>query len=256
MLDWDNFSFRDRDLEHKVYYKGSGPAVLIMHELPGLVPECVQFARRIVDRGYTVYLPLFFGQPNQPMSLLGTLKYTFHICISKEFRTLAKNKSSPITEWLRALCRDIYAKCGGVGVGAIGMCLTGGFALSLMIDERVMAPVLSQPSLPFSISREHRKALGISPEELEKAKQRAKECPILALRYEEDSISPADRFETLKQEFGDNIELYIISEQQRKDSGIKTSIPHAVLTVHAFEEAIVRVLKFLDARLKPINNPN
>ena len=79
-----------------------------------------------------------------------------HVCISREFRVLAVRQSSPITNWLRALCRSLHAELGGKGVGAIGMCLTGNFALALMVDSAVMAPVLSQPSLPFPFGKARR----------------------------------------------------------------------------------------------------
>ncbi|MGK7917478.1 MAG: dienelactone hydrolase family protein [Prochloraceae cyanobacterium] len=254
-LDWPSFSFRYQNMEHIVYHKGSGAAVLLMHELPGMIPECVHLAERIVERGYTVYLPLFFGQPNKPFSLLTILRYAAHICISREFNCLAKNQSSPITEWLRALCREkIYPQSQATGIGAIGMCLTGGFVLSLMLEEQVIAPVVCQPSLPLRVTPEHKKALGISPSELEQAKAKAQQCPILAFRFEEDTMSPPERIESLRQTFAHNIEINEISAQQRKESGIKTEPlrpPHSVLTVDAYEPAIQRVFQFLDERLAP-----
>jgi hypothetical protein len=68
------------------------------------------------------------------------------ICIHREFNVWYTGKSSPIVEWLRALARKAHADCGGRGVGAIGMCFTGGFALAMMTESTVVAPVLSQPS--------------------------------------------------------------------------------------------------------------
>lgn len=208
MHDFAMFDFADGGRSHPVYYKGSGPAVVLMHELPGLIPECVDLARRIVDAGFTVYLPLLFGQPDQPLSFLKMLSYTAQICISQEFYCLARYQSSPITNWLRALCRKAHADCQGRGVGVIGMCLTGGFALSLMADESVIAPVVGQPSLPFGFTCSQRAALGISEQDLAAAKQKAENgVPILALRFSEDKISPAKRFETLRQQFGGTPEI-------------------------------------------------
>lgn len=199
------FEFADGDSPARsVYCKGEGPAVVLMHELPGMIPECVDLARRIADAGFRVYLPLLFGQPDQPVSLPKMVIYTAQICISHEFFCLAKHRSSPITTWLKALCRHAKHECGDRGVGVIGMCLTGGFALALMADDSVIAPVVSQPSLPFGITCAHKAALGISSKDLDAAKTRAKQgVPILALRFSDDKISPPQKFETLRQEFGD-----------------------------------------------------
>ena len=64
---------------------------------------------------------------------------------------MALKQTSPIIAWLRALARNLHADVGGPGVGAVGMCFAGGFALGMMVDDIMVAPVLSQPSLPFAI---------------------------------------------------------------------------------------------------------
>ncbi len=187
--------------------QGTGAAVILMHELPGMIPECVDLARRLAEN-FTVYLPLLFGEPDKPLSVPKILQYTAQICISQEFYCFAKNRSSPITDWLKELCRYVKQECGGKGVGVIGMCLTGGFVLSLMADESVIAPIASQPSLPFGVTPAHKSALGISPEELAVAKERANNgVPILALRFSEDKVSPPEKFVKLRQEFGEETEI-------------------------------------------------
>jgi dienelactone hydrolase len=208
MEDFTKFYFpEDGSSKRLVYKKGSGTAVVLMHELPGMIPECVDLARRLSEN-FTVYMPLLFGEPNKPLSIAKMVQYTAQLCISQEFYCFAKHQSSPITEWLKALCRQAKQECGGKGVGVIGMCLTGGFVLSLMADDSVIAPVASQPALPFGITPAHKKALGVSPAELEIAKQRAKNgVPILALRFSEDKISPSDKFKTLRQEFGEETQV-------------------------------------------------
>ena len=159
-----------------VYRRGSGPGVVVMHEIPGITPEVARFARIVADDGFTVYLPHLFGTPNKPLSVGYMLGQMARACIAREFSVLARGESSPITDWLRALCRRAHAECGGPGVGAIGMCLTGNFALSLMVDEAVMAPVLSQPSLPFPLSKSHKRALHLSDADLEVVKKRARQA--------------------------------------------------------------------------------
>jgi dienelactone hydrolase len=208
MKDFTTFSFpQDSASQRLVYKKGQGAAVILMHELSGMSPECVDLARRLAQH-FTVYLPLLFGEADQPLSVPKMLQYTAQLCISKEFYCFAKNQSSPITDWLKALCRYAKQECGGEGVGVIGMCLTGGFALTLMADDSVLAPVASQPALPFGITPTHKAALGVSPEALEVAKQRANQgVPVLALRFSADTICPPEKFMALREAFGEETEM-------------------------------------------------
>ena len=134
--DFSHFEFASEAFPTRtVYTKGTGPAVVLLHELPGLIPECVDLGRQIAADGFTVYMPLLFDQPDRPFSVLKTLGLVAHICISQEFYCLAKHQSSPITQWLKALCRKAPQDCGGPGVGGIGMCLTGGFVLSFPMAQ-------------------------------------------------------------------------------------------------------------------------
>jgi dienelactone hydrolase len=263
--------FAHDGITHEVYWKKAGdpsepsPAILVMHELPGMTESCLKFANRLVDNGFAVYLPLLFGKAGESSAitaiLANSLINTSRICIGREFYALKQRQSSPITNWLRALCRQIYSQPehhNFKGIGAIGMCLTGGFVLSVMIDKVVMAPVASQPSLPFGFTDSQKKALGISPMELVKAKERAKETGLLALRFEEDRICPAGRFETLNNEFGDSVQFKIISALERKRDGIRPS-PHAIFTEDfadklenpypCTEEAFNQLIEFLRERL-------
>ncbi len=214
MDDFSVFEFSFEDFPpRQVYTRGTGPGVILMHELPGMIPECVDLARRLAEAGFTVYLPLLFGQPNQPLSIPSMIGFTAQLCISHEFFCFAKHRSSPITRWLKALCRKAKADCGGAGVGVIGMCLTGGFALALMADESVLASAASQPSLPFGITGGQRAALGISAEDLATAQARAEQgVPLLALRFSADNISPPAKFQTLRNTFGDTPDTVEVSE--------------------------------------------
>ena len=272
MEDFTRFYFpKDSSSKRLVYKKGSGAAVILMHELPGMIPECVDLGRRLA-KNFTVYLPLLFGEPDQPLSLSKMVQYTALLCISQEFYCFAKNKSSPITKWLKALCRQAKQECGGKGVGVIGMCLTGGFVLSLMADENVIAPVASQPSLPFGITSSHKAALGVSPEELAVAKERANNgVPILALRFSEDKTSPQEKVMRLRQEFGEETEIIEDSTELcwKRGAALETieinSKPgnpykiaqssHAVLTLgyreqdHPANRVYGRVVEFLGKQL-------
>src|SRR5262245_56473349 len=173
---FDVSEFTDGDITHPVYVRGSGPGVLLLHELPGMVPQCVDLATHIAAQGFTVFMPLLFGEAGAPPA---TARLTAQVCISREFHCFAHNKSSPITRWLRALClQRIRPGCPGPGIGAIGMCFTGGFVLSLFVDDLMLAPILCQPGLPFPSPRPGAgKALAVSPEDLNEAK--ASTAPIL-----------------------------------------------------------------------------
>jgi dienelactone hydrolase len=229
-----------------------------MHESPGITPEVEHFARRVAAEGFRVFLPHMFGTPGKALSAPYALGQMARACISREFSVLAKGESSPITDWLRALCRHAHAECGGPGVGAIGMCLTGNFALSLMVDDAVMAPVLSQPSLPFPVSKAHRAALHLSEADLEVVKKRARQgAGVLGLRFSDDPLCPPERFETLRRELGDDFEAIEIDSSRGNPHGIKR-IAHSVVTADLIDEqghptraALDRVLALFRERLLP-----
>ncbi|MDN5717828.1 MAG: dienelactone hydrolase family protein, partial [Janibacter sp.] len=150
-------SFHHDDTEHSILRAGTGPAVIVIAEFPGITPEVLRFARQVRDVGCTVVLPELFGRTGRDIhpdahGRLGTVtaaaRAIGQICVSREFTLLAVGRTSPVIPWMRALARHEHERCGGPGVGVVGMCLTGGFALAMATDEVVVAPVLSQPSLP------------------------------------------------------------------------------------------------------------
>jgi dienelactone hydrolase len=255
---FDEFSFSHDGATRPVYRRGEGPGVVIMHEIPGITPEVAGFARRVADDGFTSFLPHMFGTPDKPFGLPYVLGQMARACISREFHVLARGGSSPITDWLRALCRHAHQACGGPGVGAIGMCLTGNFALSLMVDESVMAPVLSQPSLPFGVSKSHRAALHISDADLAVVKDRAQRgCGVLGMRFTADPMCPGERFDSLRRELGDGFEAIEIDSGRGNPHGIPRTA-HSVVTNdlvdeagHPTREALDRVLGLFRERLKP-----
>lgn len=249
-------SFSYQGKERVVYQAGSGPGVVIMHEIPGITPQVANFARRVADAGFTAVMPNMFGTPGKPISTPYILDQILRACISKEFSVLASGQTSPITEWLRALCRDVFKRCGGKGVGAIGMCLTGGFALALMVDEAVMAPVLSQPSLPFPFTKKMRSSIDLSPEDFAIVKKRVADgCPVLGLRFTEDPACPKARFDMLRVELGKGFEAIEIDSSKGNKFGIKSSA-HSVVTTdlvdqpgHPTRIALDRVLQLFQERL-------
>ncbi len=241
-----------------VYRRGSGPGVIVMHEVPGITPEVATFARIVADAGFTVFAPTLFGTPDRPMTFPYAAGQILRACVSKEFRVFAANATSPIISWLRALCAAAHAELGGPGVGAIGMCLTGNFALALMVDPSMMAPVLSQPSLPFATVPSSRRGLHLSPEDLAIVKRRAAAgVPVLAMRFTDDFMCPGERFQRLREELGDSFEAIEIDSSPGNPHGIK-SRAHSVVTSDLVNEtghptrlALDRVLSFFREQLEP-----
>lgn len=244
-----------------LYCRGSGPAVLIVHEVPGITPQVAEFGRRVADAGFFVAMPSIFGTPGKPMSAGYILAELGKACIRKEFATFARHRASPITDWLRALARDLHRDHGGPGVGFVGMCLTGNFALAMMAEPAVLVPVMSQPSMPVELTPSHGRALQISPEGLKIAQRRAKEegCGPIALRFTGDRMVPAARFEHLREVFGCHIETIEIDSSRGNPHGIPRSA-HSVLTADLVDEAghptraaLDRVLALFEERLRPEN---
>lgn len=253
---YDAFPFSHDGKTRTVFKRGRGPGVVVMHEVPGITPPVAAFATRVAEAGFTVYVPHLFGTPGKPETLGYALASMLHCCVSREFKVLAANQSSPITDWLRALCRHAHAECGGPGVGAIGMCMTGNFALALMVDESVMAPVLSQPSLPSPYTRAQREGLHLSPADLQVVKRRAAAgCTVLALRFTADPLCRAERFERLRRELGDGVETIEIDSGPGNPDGLPKTA-HSVVTRelvdregHPTRAALDRVLGFFQERL-------
>ncbi|HLI81371.1 MAG TPA: dienelactone hydrolase family protein [Candidatus Binataceae bacterium] len=233
LANYTSFDFDDGRWTREVYRRGSGPAVIIMHEMPGLHPLVIRFADRVAAAGMTVFLPVLFGEPGRPVSTgYAVREMLVGICIRREFAVWASDRSSPIIDWLRALARKVHAECGGRGVGAVGMCFTGGFALAMMTEQSVVAPVLSQPSLPLTFGSKTRAAgMNVSPEEVECAKRRFKDedLSMIGLRFFGDSFVPDARFDSYKKTFGDRFEAI---ELDPKDAEPGPMPPHSVLTVN------------------------
>ena len=208
LKDYTAFDFDDGRWTRKVFRRGAGPAVIVIHEMPGLHPLVIRFADRVAAAGMTVFLPSLFGEPGRPVSTGYALGQMFQgMCIRREFNAWSGGRSSPIVDWLRALARKAKGECGGKGVGAVGMCFTGGFALAMMTEPAVVAPVLSQPSMPVTLFAGNG-AIDASSEEIACARRRFndEDLSMIGLRFKSDKLVPDERFATYKREFGDKFE--------------------------------------------------
>ena len=256
---FDSFYFAAEGYRHKVYQLGDGsqPGVMVIQELPGILPETIAFAERLHRDGYTVYMPHLFGAVNRKGG--ETLKNLAKLCVSFEFRVMATRKKSPVADWLRALARRMTEDCGGP-VGVIGMCFTGSFALAMMMDDTIAAPVLSQPGhVDGMFNEEQRRSLGVTESELAASVRRSEKenIPVMGFRFTADPMCPRARFDYLADLFGERFRRFEI------DSSLfnRHRIPpyaHSVFTVHYVDDpehptrkAYDALLQFFDERLRP-----
>jgi dienelactone hydrolase len=237
-----------------VFVAGTGPAVIVMTEMPGITPQVARFARRVRDAGFTVWMPNLFGQPGRPLGNAYTVASIARACVSREFRAFAANASSPVTQWLRGLAAHAHPLCGGKGVGAIGMCFTGNFALSLMLEPAMLAPVLSQPSLPLL----RKGGMHIAPDELAAVKARLQkdDLTVLAYRFAGDAFCRAERFAAYEAALGDRFVGRVLPDSAANPDAPMQN-PHSVVTLHLVDRegeptraALEEILGFFAQRLR------
>jgi len=244
---------------HDVYIRGAGPGVVLLPEIPGLTPQVMGLANHLVDAGFTVAVPSLFGEPGRPLSGGYVLRTIAKACIAREFAAFARNAERPIAEYVRALARHLHDQVGGRGVGVIGMCFSGGFALASAVEPAVLAPVGSQPSVPFPVSGGHRRDLGMSEREQAVIAERVRSeglC-LVGLRFSEDAASPADRFTELEKAFGAGWRAIPLDSKPDNPDGIGKR-EHSVLTSadvdkpgHPTNRARAEITDFLRERLLP-----
>jgi dienelactone hydrolase len=244
-----------------VHVAGSGPAVIVMAEMPGISPHVARLARWVRDAGFAVYMPSLFGRDGAVPSAEEGVVVFQRACVSAEFRAFAANESSPVTKWLRSLARFAHVERGGRGVGAIGMCFTGNFALTMMLEPSMLAPVLSQPSLPLNDPS----GIEIAPDEARAIRKRLEQndLTVLAYRFEGDKFCMAQRFAAYREALGDRFVGRVLP-----DSAANTDLapfferyvttPHSVVTAHLIDEvgqptiaARDEILGFFRQRLAP-----
>ena len=254
---YERTSFSYSDKTRDVYRKGTGPAVVVISEIPGITPAVVGFADRVVDVGCTAVLPNLFGEAGKAPTVVYTAQSILPACVSRDFQAFATRKTSPVIDWLRALARAEHERCGGPGVGVVGMCFTGGYALAMIAGAPVLAPVLSQPSLPMALTKNHRRDLGVSDDDLAEIKNQcaARDLAVLGLRFTGDRLVPAERFQRLRQELGERFVAVEIDSSPDNPHGIRR-MAHSVLTEdlvdepgHPTRDALDQVLALFRARL-------
>lgn len=241
LADWVKSDFTATGLTRDVYRKGAGPAVVVIHEVPGITPLVTAFADEVVARGFTVVMPDLVGTAGKEPSNVYGLASILKVCVAREFATMALNQTSPIISWLRALARNLHNEVGGPGVGAVGMCFSGGFALGMMVDDIMLAPVLSQPSTPFAVGKKRGADLNLSPDDEAAVIERAQQgCQVLGLRFTDDKLV-GDRFSTLRDKLGDAFIAIELPSKNKSD--------HSVLTEQRDDESVERVLDFFVEKL-------
>jgi len=254
---WMREPFSAAGFTYDVYRKGAGPGVVLIPEMPGIHPGVLALGNHLVDNGFTVVIPSLYGTPGAPALRAGALGVIARGCVAKEFAAFATNKDRPISHYLRALARDLNAKTPGRGVGVIGQCFSGGFALAAAVDDSVLAPVMSQPSLPMPLTPRQRADSGVTDAELKIIEKRAADEGLcaLGLRFSGDPLVPAERFKTLKDRLGDAFEVIELDSAKGNPGGFGR-MAHSVLTLEVREtpenpayEARKRVVEFLKERL-------
>jgi dienelactone hydrolase len=254
---WRRAPFSGGGLSYDCYEKGGGPGVVLIPEVPGITPEVLGLAEYLVAAGFTVVVPSPFGVPGKASTVGYTLRVLSRLCVSSEFRAFALGTHRPITDYLRAVAVDLAARTPGAGVGVIGMCFTGGFALAAAVDDAVLASVLSQPAVPFPLGRMRQADPGMSPAEFDRVAERADAGAVcaLGLRFSGDFSAPRARFDTLRARLGDAFEVIELDSSPGNPDGFPKNA-HAVLTEevreidgHSAFAARERVVQFLRERL-------
>ncbi len=264
---YGQFAFAHEGIEHPVHHAGdpTHPPVLLMPELSGLAPGLLLFAARLREAGFQVYLPQLFGVVGRRAPLRNVLR----LCIAQEFAALRAGVSAPVTLWLRALATCISDRHGGGHVAAIGMCLTGAFAIPLILNPRVVAAVAAQPSVPLSpafaalgFGRSARQgALNVSASDIDSARTRlaSGQAHLLAVRCRPDRLCPQAKMARLQAEFPVGLEVREYGAADWRNAlGAR---PHATYTKeyrlepqatpdHPSRQAFADLIAFLDRHLR------
>lgn len=246
--DYDVETFTHDDVTKAVFRHGTGPAVIVISEIPGITPAVADFGRRVAAIGCTAVLPHLFGQSGRPPTkrakspankprpdyryMASTM---IRACIAKEFTVWATGRTSPVVDWLRALARYEHHECGGPGVGAVGMCFTGGFALAMATDDVIQAAIVAQPSLPLALTPSRRRTIDLSTHDLDTVAGRCQAgLPVIGLRFRGDSAVPDRRFRFLEERLGSGFMAIELADDAANPNAAMP--PHSTLTEHLVDE--------------------
>jgi dienelactone hydrolase len=238
--DFERRTFSFGLINKGLYVAGSGPAVIVMTEMPGISPQVARFARWVRDAGFTVFMPSLFGRDGAVPSVEESVAVFKRACVSAEFRALESGSAAPITVWLRALARQAHSECGGRGVGAVGMCFTGNFALSMMLEAPTLAPVVCQPTLPL----EDPAGIGLPEADLRQIRKRleSEDLYVHGYRFEGDKWCSAQRFAAYAQALGPRFVANVLPDSAANPDPPPffkqvVASPHSVVTAHLIDEA-------------------
>jgi dienelactone hydrolase len=233
---YEQFFFESQGIGHPVYYAGKpgDPMLLLLQEIAGFSPGLLLFAERLTNAGFRVSIPWIFG----PFGRRAPVRNAIRLCVSREFANLREGVSAPIATWMRALAAHLSSSNGGARIGAIGMCLTGAFAIPLVIDPSIAAAVAAQPSVPLSFlhlafgtrARWRMRALNVADATIAEARKRlnAGAARMMAVRCRADRICPREKIERLMQEFPVGLE---VREYEEPDARNRVGErPHATFT--------------------------
>lgn len=250
--DCERAEFTDGGGKAWTYYRtaANGPPVMVLHEIFGLTPADADFGRRLAKRGFTVYMPVLFGVPYNDPGLLTRAGRALRVCVSGEFAAFSKRRSSPVAHSMRTLGELMFARHGGRGIGVVGLCLTGDFALAMMADPHLVAPVLSEPSLPLGVTVAAHRSLHLGTTELACVKQRAAEgVTYLGFRFDGDWISPVERFDELQRQLGPAFERHDLTPTVRGSHSVFAVDydANATVTYPAFERLVAYLKEQLNS---------
>jgi dienelactone hydrolase len=258
---WARKAFTGAGITHDCFEKGTGPGVVLLPEVPGITPEVLGLAEHLVGEGFTVVIPSLYGVAGQRETVGYAMQVMARLCVAAEFAAFATDARRPVADYVRALARDLAGRTPGRGVGVIGMCFSGGFALAAAVDDTVLAAVLSQPSVPLPLNAARRADPGLSGGELGRVAERttAGGLCVLGLRFSEDRLAPGERFASLRRRLGDAFEVIELDSSRGNAAGFGRPA-HSILTRevretpgHATLAVRARVSEFLRERLELAN---
>lgn len=254
LTDFDVTTESELGRAKQVYRIGTeGPCVLVCHEMPAITPPVADFARHVASKGFQVSVPVLTGKPGTPQTKSELAKAAVRVCISREFAIFANGKSSPIVDWLRAFGSTEFERCGGRGIGTVGMCFAGGFALALAVDSHVLAPVMSQPASPSRMPgrRFSPESIDVSDADLRRIRERLDAEPelcVLAYRFSHDKLVPEERFAFLRERLGDRF-VGITFDSSPGNPNAYSPDAHSVLSQHLVPQARDEVVAMFERTL-------